>query len=368
MFSMAARRLRVVIAGIGANVFAMHRPGIESIGAEVVAVHDVDGARAARRAEGLGCPVAASARELMETDAELAVILAPHPHHEELAVAALRAGKHVLTEKPIAVTVAEADRMVLEAERRERVLAVAFQHRTRHEVREARRLVDAGFLGQLQRADVIGTWPRPRAYFQAASWRGTWVGEGGGVLINQGQHDLDLLVHLAGSPARVMGWTRRRLHSIETEDSAQAMVEWADGALGAIHVSTAEVDLPQRIELTGTAGRMRLTHGRLEAVANGVDFREFAASAQDPFAAMPQLAVREVDGGGGTHADVYRDLAEAIRSGTPPIAPGRDAMRALELANAIIYSSLTGAVVELPLDREAYTARVDPLRAARARS
>src|SRR5712692_3047107 len=109
MFSMAARRLRIVIAGIGASVFGMHRPGIEAIGAEVVAVHDADSTRAARMAESLGCRLATTTRELMDADAELAVILAPHPYHEEIAVAALRSGKHVLTEKPIAVAVAEAD-------------------------------------------------------------------------------------------------------------------------------------------------------------------------------------------------------------------------------------------------------------------
>src|SRR5205807_9883155 len=115
---------------------------------------------------------------------------------------------HALVEKPIADEVAEADRIVAEAARAGRLLAVAFQQRARPEVVEALRLVRAGFLGDLRRASVLATWPRRAAYFRTAPWRGTWRGEGGGILINQGQHDLDLLCLLAGRPSRVVGWAR----------------------------------------------------------------------------------------------------------------------------------------------------------------
>ena len=356
--------LRVVVAGAAANIFSAHRRGLNAIGAEVVGVQDVNQERVAAVAAELGCPARPTLTELLAEEADLAVILAPHPFHAELAIAALRSGKHVLTEKPMAVEVAESDRMIAEAERSGRTLAVAFQQRTRNEVREARRLIGDGFLGELQRADVIGTWPRRRTYFEISAWRGSWRGEGGGVLVNQGQHDLDLLCHLAGPPARVAGWTRTRIQRIEAEDTAHAMLEWPSGAIGSVHLSTVEVDLGQRLELTGTAGRLRLQPGKLEAAANGVDFREFVASDGDPFGAVPDGPVEEFGGGGGDHADLYRDLADALAAGRPPIAPGREAALALELANAVIFSSHTNSEVALPLDRAAYSTLLDSLRSA----
>lgn len=171
-------RLRVVVAGAGANIFPTHRRGFDAIGAEVVGVQDVDGERARRVGAELGCRVHADVTSLLAVEADLALILAPHPFHAELAIASLRAGKHVLVEKPIAVEIAEADRMVAEAELLGLTLAVCFQQRTRLEVREARSLVCDGFLGELQRADVLATWPRRGAYFQVAPWRGSWRGAG----------------------------------------------------------------------------------------------------------------------------------------------------------------------------------------------
>ncbi|MBO0684121.1 MAG: Gfo/Idh/MocA family oxidoreductase [Candidatus Dormibacteraeota bacterium] len=359
---MAATPLRVVVAGAGASIFAAHRRGLAGIEAMVVGVQDADWDRACRVAGELGCPAHRDIAGLVSERADLAVITAPHVAHSELAITSLRAGLHVLVEKPIAVQVAEADAMVAEAERRGLVLAVALQQRTRLEVREARRLVGEGFLGELQRADLLATWPRRHSYFETAPWRGSWRREGGGVLVNQGQHDLDLLCHLAGAPARVAGWTRTRLHPVETEDTAEAMVEWAGGALGSIHISTGELDEHQRIELTGTAGRLRLVPGRLDVVQGAIDFRAYAASPGNPYQAPPEGRAWSVPGGASGHEELYRDLAAALAGGRSPIAPGSEATVALELANAIVYSSKTGATSSLPLDRRAYGALLGSLR------
>ena len=356
--------LRVVAAGAGANIFSAHLRGLAAIGAQVVAVQDAVEARVRPVAETLDCRLCSSPEELMAQPAELAVITAAHPQHAALAITALAAGKHVLVEKPIAVEVAEADRMVTAAEAAGRVLAVAFQQRTRTEVREARRLLDAGAIGLLQRADVLATWPRRRSYFELAPWRGTWRGEGGGVLINQGQHDLDLLYHLAGPPVRVSAWTRHQLHSIETEDTVQAMVEWAGGATGSIHISTAEVDQPQRLELLGTAGSLTLRPGELRVTTSELDVRDFVVSEGSPFGAPPDAAESTFAGTGGSHEDLYVDLAAALVSGVPPVAPGREALATLELANAIILSSVTGEEVRFPLDRSAYSQTLERLRSA----
>ncbi|HEX6348835.1 MAG TPA: Gfo/Idh/MocA family oxidoreductase [Candidatus Dormibacteraeota bacterium] len=341
--------MKIVIAGAAANILSAHRRGLDAVGAEVVAVQDVNVERARTVAAELGARFVPDLDALWREDADLALILTPHPFHAPMAIAALRAGKHVLVEKPLAVSAADQGRsMVAEAERAGRVLAVCFQQRTRTEVVEARRLIAAGFLGRLQRAEVLATWPRRRAYFESAPWRGTWRGEGGGVLINQGQHDLDLLVHLAGPPARVFAKTPTRLHEIETEDSVQALLEWENGALGSVHISTVEVDESQRIELTGTRGRLRLLPGRLETVANEEDFEDFRTAPGGPFDAPRTGEVQTFEGGGGDHADLYRDLAEALTTGRPPIAPGREALRTLELANAIQLSGRTGREVAIP--------------------
>jgi predicted dehydrogenase len=309
--------------------------------------------------------VHATVDTLLSEPADLCLVLAPHPFHAEHAIRALQAGLHVLVEKPIAVEVAEADRMNAEADRSGKLLAVVFQQRTRHEVRAALRLVKEGFLGRLQRADLLSTWPRRRTYYELAPWRGTWRGEGGGVLLNQGPHDLDLLCHLAGGlPATVVARTSTRIHRIEGEDTVQALLEWPGGATGSVHISTAEVDLPQRIELTGTGGRLVLFPGRLELASNGVDFQEFADSPGDPYGLVPAGRSEVILGRGGDHVDLYRDLVEALEQGRPPIAPGREAAVSLELANAIIYSARTGEEVHTPLDRSAYSALLDSLRSA----
>ena len=354
--------LRLVVVGAGANVWQFHARGIEAVGAEVVAVHDVDRGGAERVAAELDCSVAGSLDELLRLDADVAVVLAPHVEHAEITLACLRAGLHVLVEKPIAITAEEADRMVDEAERHGLLLAVALQQRTRSEVQEAQTLIQTGALGEVQRVDLLATWPRRSSYFDTAPWRGSWRGEGGGILVNQGQHDLDLVCHLVGSPASVTARTRTEVHPIETEETAAALLEWPNGALGSIHVSIAEADEQQRLEVTGTSGRLRLTPGRLELLPSSVDFRAYAASDGDPYGPPEAGEPLVREGSGGTHVELYENLASALERGEPLVAPGRDAARTIELANALILSGRLRREVALPLDRAVYA---DVLRALR---
>jgi predicted dehydrogenase len=310
---------------------------------------------------------------LAETRPDVAVVMTPHPFHAEIAIACLRAGCHVLVEKPMAVQVAEADRMIDAASAAGRVLAVNFQSRHRPEVRRARELVANGSLGKIQRVELVATWTRTAAYYAAAPWRGTWTGEGGGILMNQAPHQLDLLCYLLGPPRRVVGWTRTLLQPIETEDTAQAMLEWPEGALGTLHVTTAEAGEPEHFEIVGTGGVLRLRQragsgqgSELTVETFEPDLRDHIANDPRPYSAptIRPLPV-EPEAGTGDHAAVYRDLHAAIREGRPPAASGADGRMSLELANAIIYSGQTGAEVTLPLDREAYAALLDRLRAGR---
>jgi len=353
---------RVVAIGAAAHIFGSHLRGLAAVDARVVGVQDINLERLRPVAERLGCPAFEDVGALLQTEADLAVIAAPHPFHADLAIACLRAGLDVLVEKPIAVEVAEADWMVEEAERLGRTLAVCFQHRLRPEVQAARCLVLEGAVGEVQRVDLLATWPRRAGYFTSAPWRGSWRGEGGGVLINQGQHDLDVLCYVAGQPSRIISWQRTQLHAIETEDTVSAMVEWPSGAVGFIHISTAESDEEQRVEITGTGGRLRLTKGRLELIRNEVDVRDYAVSPGNPYESPPTLDPEIVTGEDVSHPAIYRNLVEARVAGRPPIATGHSALLTLELTNALIYSARTGNEVRMPLDRSAYSELLRALR------
>ncbi|MCC6177657.1 MAG: Gfo/Idh/MocA family oxidoreductase [Chloroflexi bacterium] len=360
----SGRRLRHAIVGVGAGVFEMHRPALAMETVEVVGVSDVNVSAGQARAAELGCPFFADYRRLFaETRPDVVVVMTPHPFHAEIAIAALESGSHVLTEKSMAVHVGQADAMIAAAERANRLLAANLQFRHRPEIIAARRLLTEGRLGEIQRVDVVANWTRGTCYYRLAPWRGTWKGEGGGVLMNQAPHNLDLLAHLCGMPSRLVAWTRTRLQPIETEDTAHAMLEWPNGALGSFHASTAEGDdLNDRITIVGTGGLLSVTLGRLEASAFEQDLRAYIPTTEIPYGGpgIRPLPV-EVGSGSGDHTAVYRDLHAAILDGTPLAADGREGRKSLELANAMTYSSRTGAAVDLPLDRAAYAALLDDL-------
>jgi predicted dehydrogenase len=356
--------VRVVVAGAAAAVWGFHGPAIAEAGVEVVGVYDPNHTAAERVAAELGCPAVADLDALFALDADAAVVLAPHPRHAGVASACLRAGLHVLCEKPLTVRVSEADALVAEADRCDRLLAVAFQQRTRSEVVEARRLVATGTLGRLQRIDLVASWPRRSSYFATAPWRGSWAGEGGGVLVNQGPHDLDLLCLLAGLPARVTAVTRTVFQPIETEDTVAALLEWEDGALGTVHLSTVEADEEQRLELTGTQGRLRLLPGRLDVWRNDEDMRDWLGGDGDPYEPPQVNGPSGFRGEAGSHAALYRNLAAAIAGAEPLVAPAASAARSVELANALILSGATRESVQLPVDRNAYDALLAELAGA----
>ena len=361
--------MRFAVIGVGANVFNQHAVALKANSAlELVGVADVNLAAAEQRAEQLGSPYFADHRELLErTRPEAVAIMAPHPFHAALAIDCLEAGAHVLVEKPIAVDVAEADRMVETARRTSRLLAVNLQHRTRDEIRAAKKLIADGRLGDLQRVQMTAIWTRTARYYQLAGWRGTWRGEGGGVLMNQSPHTLDLVVHLAGQPERVVAWNRRMYHRIETEDTSQAMFEWSNGALGTLLVSTAQSGEAERLEIGGTRGMLQLRRDGLRFWESTTDLRDFLSESPEPFARQP-LAQHEVQiertADSGQHTAIYANFVDAIEHGTPLVADGAEARLSLELANALIYSSETNQQVNLPLDREAYSGLLDNLRAA----
>jgi len=351
------RPLRYVIIGVGANVFAMHRPALESAMVDLVGVTDLDTEKGRERAAELGCPFFEDYRAMLkETRPDVAVVMTPHPFHAEMSVSCLQAGCHVLVEKPMAVHVSEADTMIRAAKDAGRLLAVNFQHRHRPEVRAVYTLIREGGLGKVQHIDVTMAWPRRRNYYRKALWRGTWAGEGGGVSMNQAPHNLDLLCHLLGSPGNVTAWARTTLHNIETEDTIQAMLEWPDGGLGSLHISTAEAGRPERMEIVGTKGVAQLGGGKVSFERFPQALEDFLDKDANPFA-EPELetTLLDIGEGSGDHMAVYRNLNAAIQTGTPLMCGGVQGRMSLELANAMLLSSHLERGVTLPLDRAAYT-------------
>ena len=357
------QKLKHAIVGVGAGVLGMHRKALELPAVHLVGVSDVNAEVGEARAAELGCPFFEDCEMLLaETSPDIVVILTPHPFHAKIAIVCLNAGAHVLVEKPMAVSVAEADAMIAAAHDNERHLAVNFQYRARPEVQAAKQLLERGDLGQLLHLDMTMAWSRTAVYYQGASWRATWQGEGGGILMNQAPHNLDLIGHFFGLPERVVAWTRTRLHPIETEDTAQAMLEFPDGTLGSLHVSTAEAGRPERLEIVGTAGTLQLGAGELKLQHIEPDFRTFVNESDDPFG-KPELRLEtlNLDTGAGDHVAVYQNLHDAILNGTELLADGRQGRMSLELANAMIYSSHTHSEVILPLDRNAYSGLLETL-------
>jgi len=349
---------------IGAGVVAeMHLDAIAALDeVELVGIAAHDAEAAATRALAFGSRAFAGNDELLAQDLDVVVVATPHPSHAELTIAALETGAHVLCEKPLAPEVREADAMIAAADRAGRLLGVCFQQRFRPVIAAARRLVGEGRLGPLVRASIVDPLYRPNAYYRTADWRGTWKGEGGGVLMNQAPHTLDLLCHLAGPPATVWGVAQRRAQPMEAEDTATAVLAYDAGAVGTLAVSTLEPGV-QRIELVGDRGRIELVGESISFERFEPPISEHVTSATEMFAAPERIPEAvELPLGRGDHLDVHADFAGAVREGRQPRVPARDALCSLELANAIVLSTHTGEAVSLPPDRAAYASLLADLR------
>ena len=284
-----------------------------------------------------------------------AVIIATPPfQHAPLGIAAFEAGVHAIVEKPIAAHKADAQRLNDAHRQHPDVLfGGMFQLRTEPRYLKIRDLITTGDLGDAVRINWINTdWYRTEAYYASGAWRATWRGEGGGVLLNQCLHNLDTLQWLCGMPARVRGFCGfGRFHTIETEDSATAYMEWANGATGTFIGSTGEAPGTNRLEIVGTLGRLVLENGRLQFTQLSEDACEFSKTAQHGFT-KPESNTIEIpfENAVAPHATIVQNFVDAILDGEPLMVPGEEGIHSVELANAIVFSSLIGQTIELPMD------------------
>ncbi len=303
---------------------------------------------------------------LMKSGEIDAVIIAtPHYQHTTLGIAAFEAGLHVMVEKPISVHKADAERLIAAHEQHaDRVFAAMFQLRTEPRYVKIKKLIEDGELGEIVRVNWINTdWFRTEIYYASGGWRATWKGEGGGVLLNQCPHNLDILQWLCGMPRRVRGFCQiGRYHHIEVEDNVTAYLEWASQATGVFITSTGEAPGTNRLEICGTRGKLLLEHDRLTFTRNETDMLTFSREAKVGFA-RPDVWHVEVpfENAPAQHATLMQNFVDAILDGAPLIAPGAEGIHSIELANAALYSSLTDQPIELPLDAAAYEAKLQQL-------
>jgi UDP-N-acetyl-2-amino-2-deoxyglucuronate dehydrogenase len=329
---------------------------------ELVGIASLNREAAEARAREHGCRAFGASDELLAEGLDVVVVATPHSSHADLTIAAFETGAHVLCEKPLAPEVRDADAMIAAAERAGRLLGVSFQQRFRPVIAAARRLLDDGRLGSLVRVSIVDPLYRPNAYYRTADWRGTWRGEGGGVLLNQASHTLDLLCHLAGPPETVWGVAQRRAQPMEAEDTATALLSYAGGAVGTFVASTLEPGV-QRIELVGDRGRIEIVGESIAFEGFEPPISEHLASATEMFAAPAGVAEAvDLPQGRGDHRDLHADFAAAVREGREPRVPAREALCSLEIANAIVLSTREGRAVSLPVDRDSYAALLTKLR------
>jgi len=313
-----------------------------------------------------GLAVFDNAARLIQSGAVDAVLIAtPHPQHPEQGIAALEAGLNLMVEKPIASHKADAERLIAAAAKRPRqVFGAMFQLRTEPRYTKIRKLIHSGELGTLVRVNwIITDWFRTEAYYASGGWRATWKGEGGGVLLNQCLHQLDTLQWLTGMPARVRGFCQLgRYHEIEVEDNVTIYLEWNNGATGVFVSSTGEAPGTNRFEIAGTRGRVVLENNKLTFTRNEADMLEFSRAAKTGFA-KPEVWTADIpiDNAVNPHGILLQNFAEAILDGTPLLVPGAEGIHSVELANAMLYSSLLGQTVSLPMDGAAYENKLNEL-------
>ena len=295
---------------------------------------------------------------------EAILIATPHYFHPPMAIAAFEAGLHVLTEKPAGVRVSDVLEMNAAADRSGKVFGIMFNQRTGELFQKARQLVQNGSLGELRRLTwIITNWYRTDAYYKSGDWRGSYNGEGGGVLLNQAPHNLDLLQWIAGMPTSLFATCGFGKHHsvIEVEDEAILTMEYENGATAQFITTTGEYPGTNRLEIVGDRGKIVLESGTLRHYDNGFSVANHSRTAAGSSCQeKPTLTEYTASTPERAHAGVLTDFAAAIRTGSPLVADGREGIAMLTLANAAYLSAWEGRKINLPLS-EADRARFNEL-------
>ena len=353
-------RLGIIGAGNMGTGHAMNIINGKCPEIELTAVADCRASRRAWALENLpGVALFEESEALIASGLCQAVLIAtPHYQHAQLAIQAFERGLHVMLEKPAGVYTLQVREMNAAADRHpELTFGMMFNQRTNCVYRKVKQMIDGGELGRLKRVSWLVTdWYRTQFYYDSGAWRATWRGEGGGVLLNQCPHQLDLLQWLCGLPTVVQAHCHTgKWHDIEVEDDVTAYMEFENGATGVFVTSTGDAPGTNRLEITGTMGKLVCEDDRLTFWRNAVDEREWCRTCPEGFSkpGCERLEV-ETDGENPQHAAVLNAFAAHILRGEPLVADGREGLRGLMLSNAMHLSSWLGREVTLPIDERLF--------------
>jgi len=361
--------VRIGVIGLG-NMGSHHVAYMDSLdGARLTAVCDANPAAADRVAQHFPSVAKFTKYEdlLASATCDAILIATPHYQHPLITDAAFAKGLHVLCEKPVAVRVSDARRTnELHKKHPNLKYALMFQTRTNPIYLKIKQIIDDGELGAISRITWIATnWFRTWTYFALGGWRGTWAGEGGGVLINQNPHNLDLLQWLPGMmPERITAIAALgKLHPIEVEDEVSAILEYPNGAIGHFVTGTGEYPGTDRLEIAGDRGRLVCERGTVKLYQTRKPVRQVRETSKEAFAHIDtwEIDIPIPTAKPESHKTVTQNFINAILKNEPLIAPGEEGVRGLEIGNAMLMAGVTRQAVTLPLDDAAFDALLKDL-------
>lgn len=304
---------------------------------------------------------------LIESHCCDAVLVAvPHYDHPRFVIKALENGMHAMSEKPAGVYTKQVREMNEAAAKSDKVFAMMFNQRTNHVYRKMKEIVAGGEYGKIKRVNwIITDWYRTQAYYNSGGWRATWAGEGGGVLLNQCPHNLDLLQWICGMPVKVQAFCHNgKWHDIEVEDDVTAYLEFENGATGVFVTTTADAPGTNRFEITLEKAKLVCEEEKLSFYVLDVNEREHCYTTTEGFKKPDgQYVTLETDGENLQHVGVLRAFAANILRGEPLVARGEEGINGLTLSNAMHLSSWLGRAVEIPFDEDLFLEKLNELRA-----
>lgn len=356
------KKVRIGIIGIG-NMGSTHAKYIknnEVPGAMLAAVCDVRKERLDWAKETLGEDVNLyedSDALISSGQVDAVIIATPHYSHSTIAIKAFEKGLHVLTEKPAGVYTKQVREMNEAAAKSGKVFGIMYNQRTAPLYQKLRDLIKSGELGEIKRTVwIITSWYRSQSYFDSGGWRATWEGEGGGVLLNQDPHQLDLWQWICGMPVRARAFCAfGKYHDIEVEDDVTAYVEYENGATGLFVTSTGEAPGTNRFEISGDRGKIVVENDKLEFWRLRTSERQFNAEYKGGFGAPECWKVEVPIVGEETgHRGITVNWVEAILKGTPLLAPGEEGINGLQLSNAMHLSAWTDSWADIPVNEDLF--------------
>jgi len=286
-------------------------------------------------------------------------ICTPHYDHPSLAIAAMDHHLHCVVEKPAGVYTKQVKEMLARAESADTLLGIMFNQRTNPVFKKMREMILTGKLGTIKRTNwIITDWYRSQEYYDSGAWRATWSGEGGGVLMNQAPHQLDLFQWITGmTPVRVRAFCKfGQWHNIEVEDDVTCYCEYENGATGVFITCTADAPGTNRFEVTGTKGKLVFENDKLYFTELIHDERDLCFATRLAFQEIPQRETVEVEcpGENSQHVGILNNVANAVLGLEPLYAPASDGIKGVALANAMLLSTILDKTVSLPLDDDCF--------------